>query len=112
MQAASSSLSDGVGLTQVESGLSKEDHQLLSGALDYKDKRVKDVMTPIERVYSFEASVRLNFATMMEIYKSGTLLSCHIMPSNPLLSYLLSLALIPCCCAMPSGDLLSCHVMP
>ena len=56
---------------QVESGLSKEDHQLLSGALDYKDKRVKDVMTPIARVYSFEASARLNFATMMEIYRSG-----------------------------------------
>ena len=37
-----------------------------------KDKRVKDVMTPIERVYSFEASARLNFATMMEIYRSGT----------------------------------------
>ncbi len=60
------------GWTQVEMGLSKEDHQLLSGALDYKDKRVKDVMTPIERVYSFEASARLNFATMMEIYRSGT----------------------------------------
>ena len=57
--------------TQVEAGLSKEDHQLLSGALDYKDKRVKDVMTPIARVYSFEASARLNFATMMEIYRSG-----------------------------------------
>ena len=36
-----------------------------------QDKRVKDVMTPVERVYSFEASVRLNFATMMEIYRSG-----------------------------------------
>ena len=33
-----------------------------------------DVMTPLERVYSLEASVRLNFATMMEIYKSGGLL--------------------------------------
>ena len=32
-----------------------------------------DVMTPLERVYSLEASVRLNFATMMEIYKSGGL---------------------------------------
>jgi len=106
MKAASSSMSDVVGLSQVESGLSKEDHQLLSGALDYKDKRVKDVMTPIERVYSFEASVRLNFATMMEIYRSGTLLSCHVMPSNPLLSslsYLFSrsyairyLAIVPC----------------
>lgn len=39
-----------------------------------QDKRVKDVMTPIERVYSFEASLRLNFATMMEIYRSGTVL--------------------------------------
>ena len=39
-----------------------------------QDKRVTDVMTPLERVYSLEASVRLNFATMMEIYKSGVLL--------------------------------------
>ena len=39
-----------------------------------QDKRVTDVMTPLERVYSLEASVRLNFATMMEIYKSGGLL--------------------------------------
>ena len=69
---------------QVELGLSKEDHQLLSGALDYKDKRVKDVMTPIERVYSFEASARLNFATMMEIYKSGVFCTgtCHLRPPS------------------------------
>ena len=70
---------DGVG-RQVELGLSKEDHQLLSGALDYKDKRVKDVMTPLERVYSFEASVRLNFAIMMEIYRSGVLLRQMLLP--------------------------------
>ena len=39
---------------------------------------MKDVMTPLERVYSLEASVRLNFATMMEIYKSGGLRKSQI----------------------------------
>ncbi|CAL8467383.1 g6920 [Coccomyxa elongata] len=56
---------------QEESGLTIEDHQLLSGALDYKDKRVKDVMTPMHKVYMIEAGVRLNFEHMLEIYKSG-----------------------------------------
>ncbi|KAK9909389.1 hypothetical protein WJX75_001507 [Coccomyxa subellipsoidea] len=56
---------------QEESGLTVEDHQLLSGALDYKDKRVKDVMTPMNKVYMIEAGVRLNFEHMLEIYRSG-----------------------------------------
>ena len=59
-----------------------------------------DVMTPLERVYSLEASVRLNFATMMEIYKSGGLLqNC---PGH--LSHLHVLGLMhPCVqpCALP-----------
>ncbi|EIE24396.1 DUF21-domain-containing protein [Coccomyxa subellipsoidea C-169] len=56
---------------QEESGLTVEDHQLLSGALDYKDKRVKDVMTPMNKVYMIEAGVRLSFEHMLEIYRSG-----------------------------------------
>ena len=36
-----------------------------------QDKRVKDVMTPMDKVYMVEASVRLNFEHMMDIYKSG-----------------------------------------
>lgn len=36
-----------------------------------QDKRVKDVMTPMNKVYMIEAGVRLNFENMLEIYKSG-----------------------------------------
>lgn len=36
-----------------------------------QDKRVKDVMTPMNKVYMIEAGVRLNFEHMLEIYKSG-----------------------------------------
>jgi metal transporter CNNM len=42
-----------------------------AGALEYSDKSVKDVMTPIDKVYMLEASTKLNFEAMLEIYKSG-----------------------------------------
>ena len=32
---------------------------------------MKDVMTPMQKVYMIEASVRLNFEHMLEIYRSG-----------------------------------------
>lgn len=40
-------------------------------ALCAQDKRVKDVMTPMNKVYMIEAGVRLNFEHMLEIYRSG-----------------------------------------
>lgn len=40
-------------------------------ALYAQDKRVKDVMTPMNKVYMIEAGVRLNFEHMLEIYRSG-----------------------------------------
>lgn len=54
-----------------ESGLTHEDHKLLSGALEYSSKHVRDVMTPLDRVYMIEASTRLGFDNMLDIYKSG-----------------------------------------
>lgn len=36
-----------------------------------QDKRVSDVMTMLDKVYMLEASVRLNFDRMLEIYRSG-----------------------------------------
>eukprot|EP00873_Tetraselmis_striata_P042726 jgi/Tetstr1/462990/TSEL_007930.t2 len=56
---------------QLESGLTAEDGAILRGALDYKEKRVGDVMTPIRRVYMLEASTRLDYESMLQIYKSG-----------------------------------------
>lgn len=56
---------------QAESGLTRADQQLLLGALDYKRKRVRDVMTSLEKVFMLEKGTRLNFQTMLAIYKSG-----------------------------------------
>ncbi|WPT17810.1 Metal transporter CNNM2 [Picochlorum sp. SENEW3] len=56
---------------KAESGLNESDHRLLVAALEYKDKRVKDVMTSLDQCYMLEASARLNFSTMLDVYKSG-----------------------------------------
>lgn len=56
---------------KAESGLNESDHRLLVAALEYKDKRVKDVMTSLDQCYMLEASERLNFSTMLDVYKSG-----------------------------------------
>lgn len=56
---------------QEESGLNKDDGNLLTGALEYKDKRVRDVMTELDKVFMVESSTRLTFQVLMDIYKSG-----------------------------------------
>ena len=56
---------------QEESGLNKDDGNLLTGALEYKDKTVADVMTTIEKVFMLDLQTRLIFPVLMEIYKSG-----------------------------------------
>ena len=56
---------------QEESGLNKDDGNLLTGALEYKDKTVADVMTTIEKVFMLDSQTRLTFPVLMEIYKSG-----------------------------------------
>lgn len=56
---------------KAESGLNEDDHQLLMGALEYKTKKVKDVMTSLDQCYMLEISQRLDFSTMLSIYKSG-----------------------------------------
>jgi metal transporter CNNM len=56
---------------QEESGLNKDDGNLLTGALEYKDKKVSDVMTTLDKVFMIESSTRLTFQVLMDIYKSG-----------------------------------------
>lgn len=56
---------------QAESGLTASDHRLLLGALEYKDKCARDIMTQLELCFMLEASQRLTFTLMMQIYKSG-----------------------------------------
>ena len=54
---------------QAESGLTVADRRLLIGALEYKEKRVIDVMTALEHTFLLEERSRLNFSTMLAIYK-------------------------------------------
>lgn len=56
---------------QEESGLTREDYKVISDALDIRDKRVRDVMTRVDKVFTLDASTRLNFDEMLTIYKSG-----------------------------------------
>lgn len=56
---------------QRESGLTAEDHKLLMGALEYKDRRVHDVMTHVDQCFMLDRSLHLDFEVMLAIYKSG-----------------------------------------
>lgn len=56
---------------QIESGLTREDEKLLTGALEFKHKPVSSVMTTMDRIYMLEESRRLDFETLFEIYKNG-----------------------------------------
>ena len=56
---------------QEESGLNRDDGNLLTGALEYKDKQVADVMTTLDKVFMVESHTRLTFQVLMDIYKSG-----------------------------------------
>ena len=51
--------------------LDAEDHDLLTGVLDYKQKCVGDVMTTLGKVFMIEYSTRLSFDAILDIYKSG-----------------------------------------
>lgn len=55
----------------MESGLNASDHHLLVAALEYKDKRVSDVMTSLDQCYMLDVEERLNFTLMLEVYRSG-----------------------------------------
>lgn len=56
---------------QRESGLTRADQRLLTGVLDYKHRRVADVMTPLGDAFMLPQSAKLNFATLSRIFMSG-----------------------------------------
>jgi metal transporter CNNM len=56
---------------QEESGLNRDDGNLLTGALEYKEKKVADVMTTLDKVFMVESHTRLTFQVLMDLYKSG-----------------------------------------
>lgn len=45
--------------------------KILTGALDFAKKTVKQVMTPIEKVFMLEESLKLNRETVTQIWQSG-----------------------------------------
>lgn len=51
--------------------ISSHDGNMLTGALEYKEKRVLDVMTSLDKVFMIDIHTRLSFTVLMSIYKSG-----------------------------------------
>ena len=57
--------------TPHQSGLTHDDRNILTGALEYSYKKVSEVMTNLDAVFMLEASTKLSFDTLLEIYKTG-----------------------------------------
>jgi metal transporter CNNM len=51
--------------------ISSHDGNMLTGALEYKEKRVSDVMTTLDKVFMIDNHTRLTFTVLMSIYRSG-----------------------------------------
>lgn len=51
--------------------ISSHDGNMLTGALEYKEKHVSDVMTTLDKVFMVNVHTRLTFTVLMSIYKSG-----------------------------------------
>lgn len=45
--------------------------EIITGALEFKDRLIKDIMLPLDRVFMIEANDSLDFETMAAIYSSG-----------------------------------------
>lgn len=45
--------------------------EIITGALEFKDRHIKDIMVPLDRVFMVEAGDELDFETMAAIYSSG-----------------------------------------
>lgn len=56
---------------QAKSGLGKSEAAILGGALEYREKRVQSIMTPISEVFMLEISEKLDVDTMTKLWESG-----------------------------------------
>jgi metal transporter CNNM len=52
-------------------GLSSEETELLGSALEFAQKKVEEIMTPLERVFMLDENSHLNFKTLTLIFQSG-----------------------------------------
>mmetsp|Transcript_3544 Transcript_3544/g.6716 ORF Transcript_3544/g.6716 Transcript_3544/m.6716 type:complete len:692 (-) Transcript_3544:69-2144(-) len=55
----------------VQGGVDQNEANILTGALDFADKEVSQIMTPIAEVFMLEVNRRLDFTVLSEIFKSG-----------------------------------------
>ena len=55
----------------MENVLDAETAGAMTGALKYKNLAVRDVMTPVERIFMLSVDDRLNYETMARIFKTG-----------------------------------------
>ncbi|GJD05679.1 Metal transporter CNNM2 [Galdieria sulphuraria] len=52
-------------------GLSPEETELLGSALEFAQKKVEEIMTPLEKVFMLDENSHLNFKTLTLIFQSG-----------------------------------------
>ena len=53
------------------SALDEEEEHIMTGALQYKEKKVSAVMTPINKAFMIHVDAILNFRTISDLWKSG-----------------------------------------
>lgn len=58
-------------VTEDHHDIGKDEVQIISGALKFKEKKAEDVMTKFEYVYCLDIQCVLDFKTIREIYDSG-----------------------------------------
>lgn len=54
-----------------ESGVSRKDAVILAGVLDFAQKKLEQIMTPIDKVFLLDIESRLDFATLTSITEHG-----------------------------------------
>ena len=51
--------------------LNRDEADIMSGALQFADKKVGEIMTPVEKCFMLDISQKLDFETLAEIFQSG-----------------------------------------
>ena len=71
-------------VTHATNDLEKEEVDIVTGALIYKEKTVRSVMTPLSDCYLLNIKTVLNFETMAEIKDQAILYNKHValLPSS------------------------------
>mmetsp|Transcript_9605 Transcript_9605/g.10940 ORF Transcript_9605/g.10940 Transcript_9605/m.10940 type:complete len:586 (+) Transcript_9605:191-1948(+) len=68
---SSSQLTKLVDIHVAHEKLGTEQAKMMTGAIDYADKLVQDVMTPKEKIFSLNIESKLDFSLIAEIFRSG-----------------------------------------